>query len=74
MIKQIAICVNHDKWQEAGAWTAGVAADTVGDGRAEGEVFKLAGGNYCRRGEPEEREKILYGNAKSLYSSIIRGG
>lgn len=35
------------------------------------ELFlKMAGGNYYRWGEPRERKKILYGNAKRLYRKL----
>ena len=40
------------------------------------ELFlEMAGGNYHRWGEPEERGKILAGNARKLYSELkARGG
>lgn len=33
--------------------------------------LEMIGGNYYRWGEPEEREKILYGNAKKIYDTIL---
>jgi hypothetical protein len=37
------------------------------------ELFmEMVGGNYYRWGEPEEREKIFYNNAKKIYDSILK--